>query len=285
MESIHDTVQIFPWQESWGRIFGEEKQVISDALSEADVAAAIHHVGSTSVKGMDSKPILDILVCPEKEEDLKNIIPLLENTGYKNLGECGREGRYFLSKGTEPNHTFYLHLCMADHPVARDQLLFKRLETEDMAIFRNYLSIKRFLAGMFQDSREIYRLMKGLYIEGVLSAYRKAQADFCSAPEDDGDDSIRYWNYEFEMSPQMHRAFCEIFKKLELTPDEFFQKVVADALKDPEATRRRHEELETHPELLPDIRLVRFYPVHVDETEAQARKRKLAEEAAEKNDK
>ena len=153
---------------------------------------------------------------------------------------------------------------------------------EDPVIFRNYVSIKHLLAGMFPENRNLYRSLKGLYVEGVLSAYRKAKADFCTGLEDD--DSIRYWIYEFEMQEEVRKAFFQVLDKLELTPEEFIRLSLIEAIKDPERARKMHEEMMNHPEELPDIRLVRYYPVYKNETEAKARKRKIAEELKEEAD-
>ena len=59
-------------------------------------------------EGMPAKPIIDILVCPDRDVSLEDCIPDLERIGYRNLGECGRPGRYFLSTGEEPGKTFYV---------------------------------------------------------------------------------------------------------------------------------------------------------------------------------
>ena len=92
--------------------------------------------------------------------------------GYKNLGECGRPGRYFMSSGDEPGKAFYLHLCHKSHQVAQDQLLFQHLERANEDIFWGYYKLKTMLASQFPDDRAMYRELKGIYIEGVLSAYR-----------------------------------------------------------------------------------------------------------------
>ena len=117
--SIHDEVRLIPWQEEWEVSFQAEKDRISAALRE--YPANIYHVGSTSVKGMISKPIIDILVCPtshlsseghhrhtgavEQIDDQRGdaveqkYITALERIGYKNHGECGREiVRYEIGK-------------------------------------------------------------------------------------------------------------------------------------------------------------------------------------------
>ena len=85
-------------------------------------------------RDMISKPIIDILLCPDRDASLDAFIPVLDQIGYTNLGECGKPGRYFLSKGNEENHTFYLHLCYEDHQVAMDQKLLQFIEQNDPSL-------------------------------------------------------------------------------------------------------------------------------------------------------
>ncbi len=274
MDSIHDEVKLIPWQESWEDSFQKEKQQITEALGAAGFAAEIYHVGSTSVKGMVSKPVIDILVCPNGNTELEAAAAALEEIGYANLGECGRLGRCFLSKGTEPNETFYLHLCHRDHPVAKDQLLFQALERSVPEVFQNYISIKETAAELFPDDRNAYREMKGWYIDGVLGAAR------ASGEKGAGDDRVKYWIYELEMSEETNRVLEEQLALCEMTLDEFACAAVQNVIADPQGAKQLHEELKTHPEDGLDIRLVRYYPVYKGETEAQAKRRKLAEETA-----
>ena len=175
VRNIHDLVQLVPWQESWGMHYHIEKQGIIGALLADELYVEVFHVGSTSVKGMVAKPIIDILVCPYEHVPLENIILHLERIGYKNLGECGRPGRFFLTSGDQPGETFYLHLCYKDHQVAQDQLLFQRLERRVPAVFQGYYKLKTSLAALFPDNRLMYRELKGTFIDGVLSAYRAGQ--------------------------------------------------------------------------------------------------------------
>ena len=174
---IHNEVYLVPWKEEWAHAFHREKQCIIGAMIGNGHSGSVRHVGSTSIKGMVAKPIIDILVCPDDGIPLEDVIPDLEWIGYKNLGEGGRPGRYFMSRGDQPNETFYVHLCHESHPVAQDQLLFQRIERENPIICRKYIRMKLLLADMFPEDREMYRALKGLFIEGVLSAYRQAAGE------------------------------------------------------------------------------------------------------------
>lgn len=287
---VHRVTQMFPWQESWEESFVTEQALIMNTIVAAGLKGTVYHIGSTSVKGMISKPIIDILLCPEKTAALDAFIPVLEQIGYTNLGECGRPGRYFLSKGNEENHTFYLHLCYEDHQVAIDQKLFQFIERNDPNVFYSYMRLKKALSIMFPLDRDEYRSVKGMFIDGVMSAYRLGErtlADKILAEIGDEDDSrIKYWIYEFEMSEKTRQEFEAVCAVHELTPDEFMEAALRDAIyrakTDPEGYRKSCMEIQQAGD--DDIRLVRCYPVYKGETEAQAYRRKLAEEEANKND-
>ena len=120
--SIHDDMWLAPWNPEWAREFHMEKQCIVGSMMAEEHSAFVRHIGSTAIEEMPAKPIIDILVCPDREVSLEDCIPDLERIGYRNLGECGRPGRYFLSSGEEPGKTFYLHQDKKrNHPLARNK--------------------------------------------------------------------------------------------------------------------------------------------------------------------
>ena len=56
-------------------------------------------------------------------------------------------------------------------------MLFQKIERENPDVCRKYICMKLLLADTFPEDREMYREMKGLFIEGVLSAYRQAAGE------------------------------------------------------------------------------------------------------------
>ena len=97
------------------------------------------------------------------------------------------------------------------------------------------------------------------------------------------DEEIKYWVCELEMPYKLKteiEAFCA---QHEMTLDEFFESALLDWIRrakaDPEGVKARMEEMKRCEKADEEITLVRDYPVYLGETEAQARKRKLAEEA------
>ena len=118
---FHTTVQLVPWTPDWEKRFREERTTISSAFEKAGLPPAqIHHTGTTSIRGMWSKPIIDVLVIIPNDKGVEDYEEALIGIGYSSLGECGRRDRVFLTKGDSPNTAFYLHLTYADNPVAQD---------------------------------------------------------------------------------------------------------------------------------------------------------------------
>ena len=103
----------------------------------------------------------------------------------------------------------------------------------------------------------------------------------------DDDPRIKYWIYEFEMPDTVKAEIEARRKQYELTRNEFFEALVRSygdlERKDPEEFNKMRNEMRALNEEECEIRLARIYPVYKGETEAQALKRKLAEEKAAEN--
>jgi len=122
-------------------------------------AVAVHHIGSTAVPGLCSKPIIDMLMEVFDIESVDAMNDLMSVRGYLPRGESGIGGRRFFIKGTETVRTHHLHLfeCghkrIADHLAFRDYLFahpgeaaeYGRLK-HDLAISHRY-DIEGYMAG------------------------------------------------------------------------------------------------------------------------------------------
>jgi GrpB-like predicted nucleotidyltransferase (UPF0157 family) len=56
--------------------------------------------------------------------------------------------------------------------VAQDQLLFQQIERSNKVVASNYVELKLRLAEAFPEDRNMYRMLKGLYIESILDVWR-----------------------------------------------------------------------------------------------------------------
>lgn len=69
-----------PYNPSWKDQFYTIKQELDKLL--LPLAASVDHIGSTSVKGLSAKPIIDILIGLNDEKDLDKVPALLANRQY-----------------------------------------------------------------------------------------------------------------------------------------------------------------------------------------------------------
>lgn len=165
-------VEVVEYDENWPKIFETEKSNILSALQ--DNCIEIHHVGSTSVKGLIAKPKIDIITVAK---DRKQAISSLEQIGYVHDGEwniplkCGFAKR----TGTHVN----LHMFFdKNHPEIELNLGFRNFLRQKANVRNEYANLKRKIfsnpdnatdriqVGTIQFPR--YTLLKRNFIDNVL---------------------------------------------------------------------------------------------------------------------
>lgn len=160
-----ELIHIEPYDPDWPLRFTREAAVVRQALGEYGVA--VHHVGSTSVPGLDAKPIIDMAVECSEYPPNHDMIAALAVLGYEHRGEFGVEGRHFFSKGLP--RAFHLHLTLADGEVTRRQLAFRDYLRAHPEAAQEYLAIKLQAApGQVLGSHD-YVAAKSPFVESVLA--------------------------------------------------------------------------------------------------------------------
>ena len=74
------TVAIIPHQAEWEFIAQETIVQLKTLFGPA--AVDIQHIGSTAIRSIQAKPIIDIAVGVRSFDDLTNVLPALESDGY-----------------------------------------------------------------------------------------------------------------------------------------------------------------------------------------------------------
>ena len=135
----------------------------------------IQHVGSTSVKGLDAKPVLDIDIIIEDETQLSEILNRLKDIGYRYLGTAGIPGRHAFAPSeicdafgkAAPFMAHNLYVCVQGCTALENHIHFRnylRTHPETMA---EYSALKRQLAAD-APSLDWYASKKTAFITGVL---------------------------------------------------------------------------------------------------------------------
>lgn len=77
---MEDQWRIATYDAAWRQMFLETGMTLREALGEK--ALRIDHVGSTSIVGMDAKPIIDIQISVSNYDDLLNYKHEIEAVGF-----------------------------------------------------------------------------------------------------------------------------------------------------------------------------------------------------------
>ena len=104
-------ITVVDHQPLWEKKYQEESRLIQDILT--DNCIAVYHIGSTSVKGLAAKPIIDMMVAVRSLEQVDRVAKSFLNIGYEYLGEFGMPGRRYLRKGGV-ERTHQIHIFQMD---------------------------------------------------------------------------------------------------------------------------------------------------------------------------
>ena len=100
-------IEVVDYRPEWETMFKEESRKIKKILGKN--CAGIYHIGSTSVKNMPAKPIIDIMPVVKDLSLVDAHNKEFEALGYECRGEFGIPGRRFYAKGGD-NRTHHIHI-------------------------------------------------------------------------------------------------------------------------------------------------------------------------------
>ena len=164
--TLEELWQLFPivlteHQRSWKEWYLEEKAFLETVLPQAE---RISHVGSTAVRSIWAKPIIDILVEVPKERNLACYKDALVNNGYICMSQSA--DRISLNKGYTENgfaeRVFHLHLRYRGD---NDELYFRDYLIEYPDIASEYGAMKRKLWKDFEYNRDGYTNAKTEFVQ------------------------------------------------------------------------------------------------------------------------
>ena len=176
--TLQELWQLFPivlteHQEQWDCWFAEEEALIQMILPKLQ-GLRISHMGSTAIKGIWAKPIIDILIeVPPRSNPMEMKRVLVQNN-YICMNEC--EKRISLNKGyTEggfAQKVFHIHVrYFGDN----DELYFRDLLNENPSIAKEYERLKLSLWKKYEHDRDGYTKCK---TDFVLENTKKAKEKY-----------------------------------------------------------------------------------------------------------
>jgi GrpB-like predicted nucleotidyltransferase (UPF0157 family) len=91
--TIDEPISVVSADPQWPEKFQQEAVCLRAALP-LKLAPDIQHIGSTSVPGLDGKPVIDIMVGISDPKQIEAVVLALEGLRYESLGEAGVPGCY-----------------------------------------------------------------------------------------------------------------------------------------------------------------------------------------------
>jgi GrpB-like predicted nucleotidyltransferase (UPF0157 family) len=122
----------------------------------------VQHVGSTAVKGLPSKPILDIVLGSDSAEAADRLAVALVGIGYidRGLGE-GSNGRLLVMESAPNVRIAHVHIVQYETQDWKDYVVFRDTLRGDGALRSGYAELKRDLAERFATDRQSYTRGQG----------------------------------------------------------------------------------------------------------------------------
>ncbi|WP_033541013.1 GrpB family protein [Planococcus sp. CAU13] len=138
-----DEVRVVEYTQEWNEEFIRVKNELVENTNLAE--NRIEHIGSTAIKGMSAKPILDIAVGVDDLGQVdKELLQAFQKAGFLRL-KVERPGEIVLAKFTDDTYqekTHFIHLVEYRKEVWDKLIFFRDYLNADEAARTQYLAIK-----------------------------------------------------------------------------------------------------------------------------------------------
>lgn len=171
-------VRITPHDNKWVNEFQKVKKTLLTHTTLKDLQ--IEHIGSTAIKEIHAKPVIDILVGIQSiDEDVTQLEKELRSCGFYRLRvERPNEIVFARFKGKLFEiKTHYIHLTTYQEDLWNDLIYFRNYLNENVSARREYEQIKLDFVAENSEGIEEYTDMKEAFVIQVLSTGKKDLKD------------------------------------------------------------------------------------------------------------
>lgn len=164
--TLEELWQLFPiilteHKDCWGEYYAEQAAELKRLLPKG---TKINHIGSTAVKGIWAKPIVDILVEVDEAVNLMDTCAVLQDNGWIKMSQSA--SRMSFNKGYTENgfaeKVFHLHLRYVGDS---DEIYFRDYLSAQPKVAKEYESLKLGLWKKFEHDRDGYTEAKGEFVK------------------------------------------------------------------------------------------------------------------------
>ncbi|MCF6137717.1 GrpB family protein [Pseudalkalibacillus berkeleyi] len=139
-------VEVCPYNEEWPKMFHQE--MIKLQCIYGSQIVTIHHIGSTSIKGLNAKPIIDILSVVKDINEIDKFDDQMKANGYEPRGENGIPGRRYFQKGGNAR-THHIHIYQQGDVGIERHIAFRDYLRSNNELKNKYGKLKEELSKQF----------------------------------------------------------------------------------------------------------------------------------------
>lgn len=158
-------IEVVSYDLKWPELFEKEAELIKKSLGSNCIE--IHHIGSTSVPGLKSKPIIDMMPVVRNVLEVDKATKEMESLGYEAKGEAGMAFRRFFLKSVDDVRTHNVHVYEEGDSEIDRYLKFRnwmRTHNEDA---KNYANLKTDLAAKYPEDILQYCMGKDAFVATI----------------------------------------------------------------------------------------------------------------------
>ena len=159
-------IEIHVYDPAWPARFEAERQLLEPILSPV-LAGGIHHVGSTAVPGLATKPIVDIMAGVRSLDEAREVFADLAELRYCYFPY--RPEMHWFCKPSPDVRTHHLILVEPDGPWWEPRLFFRDYLRARPDAAAEYEALKRELAAEHAADREAYTDAKTAFVEAIVA--------------------------------------------------------------------------------------------------------------------
>lgn len=169
-------IQVVPYNPDWEILFEQEKALITEVVGNG-LILSLEHFGSTSIKGLASKPTIDIMIeVASLNNEIKQFITQkMETIGYGNMRNAEQENKMTFGKGYGENYgriqTYHVHIREKGN-LPQDEILFRNCLRKNSDFCDKYAELKYALAKKYAFNREQYTQGKTDFITRITKQER-----------------------------------------------------------------------------------------------------------------
>lgn len=168
-------LELYEYDNNYHEIYLKEKQELEILFSGK--YTLIEHVGSTAIKGIKSKPIIDILLATDDIEKfieyVKNMYSeVLEKKGYT-LKEENRGEEFLIRKEEDGKVKAFIHVLPSTSKEVEEYIIFRDYMNSNPKEAKAYEALKEELLIKYKDDRPSYTEGKNNFIKSIIKKAEK----------------------------------------------------------------------------------------------------------------